>query len=244
MLAASTGAAHRVLPRRGPRASASEAAVDAFHAFRLAAADALPPKVRGPKHIDLDDLESEVARAIAVLAGHNRDHAVAAFYGALAERLGALEASRVPRFNRAWVGSRADAEWLAAKRFGVEIGVLPNVVDVPAAMPTRARTPGPTRLLFIGALAYYPNIDALRVLIERVMPLLRDAPVELHVIGRGAQGRGSRRACEPPAASSITASSPRSPSTTPRPTRWSCRSAPAAVRASSCSKPSPTACRS
>lgn len=196
-LARATEVAHRLLPRRGwptpgpgTSVSAAEARVSgaqpAFHAFRLAAADALPATA-GRKDLDLDDLESEVARAIAALATESGDHAVASYYASLAERLVALEESRVRRYDRAWVGSAADAAWLEDKRLGVEVRVLPNVVDVPyGAVPTRARSGGPTRLLFVGALAYYPNIDALRLLLDAILPALPADRFELHVVGRGA----------------------------------------------------------
>lgn len=172
------------LPGRARRPSA-----DHFHAFRLAAASARPPRVQRAE-IDLDDLESEVARQIADLAKQLGDHAVAAFYAALAKRLDTLETRVVRDFDRAYVGSRVDAEWLAS-RVAVDVRVLPNVVDLPDALRDRRgpRAAGPTRLLFVGALGYYPNIDALRVLVDDVVPRVVAAnagPFELHVVGRGA----------------------------------------------------------
>ncbi len=178
----------RVVPSLPGRARHSR--TDHFHAFRLAAASARPRHVRRAE-IDLDDLESEVARQIADLAKHLGDHAVAAFYAALAKRLDTLEVQVVRAFDRAYVGSRVDAEWLAS-RVSVEVRVLPNVVDVPdLATPFAGRAPrapGPTRLLFVGALGYYPNIDALRVLVDDVLPRIdaRGGAFELHVVGRGA----------------------------------------------------------
>jgi len=197
-------AAHRVLPRadrvttaltRGARLFAGERRArrtpvfHAFHAFRLAAAAALPSPRPARAEIDLDDLESEVARAIAELAQRLGDTAIAAFYRALSERLVALEEAFLPRFDRAYVGSRSDADWLAARMPQLELRVLPNVVDLPA-LPRAPRAPGPTRFLFVGALAYYPNIDALRVLVDEVLPRLRSlrstSSFALHVVGRGA----------------------------------------------------------
>ncbi len=167
-----------------------------LHAFRLAAAAALPDlgeRVR--REIDLDDIESEVARDVAALAARAGDHAVAAFYRALSDRLGALEETLLPRFHKAWVCSHADQATLGARFPRLELGVLPNVVDLPAAR-RGPRAPGPARFLYVGALAYYPNIDALRVLLERVLPRLRATargPFELHVVGRGAPRWLARR---------------------------------------------------
>jgi len=162
-----------------------------YHAFRLAAASAIPTRRDGARaDLDLDDLESETARAIAELAAKVGDRAVAALYAALARRLTALERALLPRFDRVYVGSALDARTLASTTtHSLDIRVLPNVIDVPAAPRVRPRRPGPTRFLFIGALGYYPNIDALRLLTERVLPrvrAMRRAPFELHVIGRGA----------------------------------------------------------
>jgi len=193
--------AHRLLPRadrltvtlsrgmgllQGLRAGTAPERTH-FHAFRLAAAAALPTPRPRRCEIDLDDLESEVARAIAELARRLGDTAVASFYQALAERLVALEQRLLPRFDRAYVGSGADAAWLASRMPNLELRILPNVVDLPALTPA-GREPGPTRFLFVGALAYYPNIDALRVLVDDVLPRLRSLRREqftLHVVGRG-----------------------------------------------------------
>jgi glycosyltransferase involved in cell wall biosynthesis len=193
-----TLAAERALPRtRIPSgATTTTGGADAsrpvalLHAFRLASASALAgARDAREKVIDLDDLESEVARAIAELARSVGDHAVAAFYGALSRRLAALEAQAVARFDRVWLASGSDVPLLADRAPRARIGVLPNVVDVPPERRAAERRDGPTRFLYVGALAYYPNIDALRVLETGVLPRLRAmgrARFELHVVGRGA----------------------------------------------------------
>jgi glycosyltransferase involved in cell wall biosynthesis len=186
-VAGATLLASRLL--RVPRDPRPPPATSRFHAFRLAAADALPDgRSDFRKEIDLDDLESEAARSIADLAMRAGDTAIAALYATLMQRLSALEVARLPRFDRAYVGSDADRAWLEHRMPGLEVRVLPNVVDV-AATPRGPRESGPVRFLYVGALGYYPNIDALRRLVERVLPRLRErrpGAFELHVVGRGA----------------------------------------------------------
>jgi glycosyltransferase involved in cell wall biosynthesis len=171
-----------------PQAARSPAPATLHHAFRLASAAALPTtSSRVFRALDLDDLESPTARAIARLARRAGDNAIAAFYEAAATRISQLEYLHIQRFDRVFVGSPADAEWLAAHHATADIRILPNVVDVPP-LPCRPRRSGPFRLLFVGALDYYPNIDALRRLTDGILPALasiRPGSFELHVVGRG-----------------------------------------------------------
>lgn len=189
-LARLEGLLDRALPR--PRTTlAQPSPARRYHAFRLAAATAIPARRDDTRaDLDLDDLESETARAIADLAARVGDTAVAALYRGVARRLATLEQTLLPRFDRVYVGSADDARWLAsATPSSLDVRVLPNVIDLPATSRPASRRPGPTRFLFIGALGYYPNIDALRLLLEGVLPrvrAMRSAPFELHVIGRGA----------------------------------------------------------
>lgn len=176
-------------------------APDRVLAFRLRAAPAALAlaaglRVRPRMELDLDDLESDTARQIASVAERAGDVAIARAYAAHAAKLEALEGALLPRFDRVFVCSRADRDALAQRFPELEVAVLPNVVDVPATPAAPPRERGPRRLLFVGALGYYPNIDAACVLAEEVLPRLRAlAPgaFELEVIGRGAPGWLARR---------------------------------------------------
>jgi glycosyltransferase involved in cell wall biosynthesis len=68
--------------------------------------------------------------------------------------------------------------------------VVPNGVDTSFFCPTGRRGDGAT-ILFFGALDYYPNADAVRFLVNGVMPLLRRRRrrTTLVVVGRGAPAR-------------------------------------------------------
>lgn len=189
-----TRAATRALPaatlidpaRRGRVISAG---ATRLHVFRLASAGVASQTRRLQRAtIDLDDVESTVARDIARLARDNGDRAVAGYYDALARRLAYLEEQALTHFDQAWVASATDVAPLLDRVPGADVRVLPNVVDIPNEQDA-PRSPGPVRFLYVGALAYYPNIDALRVLAERVLPRLSAMTrerFELHVVGRGA----------------------------------------------------------
>ena len=74
--------------------------------------------------------------------------------------------------------------------------VLPNVYPDPGDIPWPART-GTLRLLFVGALAYPPNRDAIFFFIEEILPLLRERlrrPFAIDVVGGGASERLVRAA--------------------------------------------------
>ena len=123
-----------------------------------------------PVIVDLDDDDEAYARSIG--AGEDADAAA--------------------RLARAWLpdadvvcaaaGNEARA---IAVRYGLTAVVpLPNAVRLPAIAPPAP--PGGGRLLFVGNLTYGPNVEAARLLVEHVLPLVRrshpDATLDL--VGR------------------------------------------------------------
>ena len=61
------------------------------------------------------------------------------------------------------------------ERHGLGVDHIPNAVELPTE-PARRRIPDPRRepsLLFVGNLTYAPNVEAARVLVEEVMPLVQ-----------------------------------------------------------------------
>jgi glycosyltransferase involved in cell wall biosynthesis len=65
-----------------------------------------------------------------------------------------------------------------------QVRVVPNGIDIPAAV---VRAPRPRSLLFVGALWYDPNAEALRDFVVEVLPTIQSAlaDVTLTVAGRG-----------------------------------------------------------
>lgn len=194
------------LARRAAPALPAGPPPDLVLAFRLRAAPAALELARGlaraPRlELDLDDLESDTAWQIARVAAQVGDVAVARVYAAHAAKLEAVEAALLPRFDRVWVCSPGDRDALARRFPRLDVGVLPNVVDTPR-VPAPAPSPsGARRLLFVGALAYYPNIDAALILADEVMPRLEAlAPgrFAVDVVGRGAPRWLARRLARAP----------------------------------------------
>jgi glycosyltransferase involved in cell wall biosynthesis len=94
--------------------------------------------------------------------------------------------------RRAWrrvdgcvVASARDRALLQRDAPQARCTVVANGVDTHVFRPGK-RAPVPGRILFFGALDYYPNSDGLRFFLREVMPRLRAhrLPVELVVVGR------------------------------------------------------------
>jgi len=65
----------------------------------------------------------------------------------------------------------------------VPITVLPNTVYLPDKLP---RSQGSRRIMFLGAMNYYPNIDGAVFFCSTVLPILREKlpnPVEIYLVG-------------------------------------------------------------
>jgi glycosyltransferase involved in cell wall biosynthesis len=69
-----------------------------------------------------------------------------------------------------------------------EVRVVPNAVRRPALRVQQRSAGVPFRLLFVGNLGYFPNIDGLQWFCEHVLPVLRsiaDRPFRVRIAGAG-----------------------------------------------------------
>jgi glycosyltransferase involved in cell wall biosynthesis len=91
------------------------------------------------------------------------------------------------------VCSQVDAEGLGALMPSTKITVVPNAAPTVRRAPPRERAADATiRLLFVGAMGYFPNQDAARFLCREVVPCLRgmtDRPVRIDIVGPGSVER-------------------------------------------------------
>jgi glycosyltransferase involved in cell wall biosynthesis len=161
------------------------------HVFRLGLAPLAASFLRASSArvcIDIDDVESETLRLLGLQAEQSREYGLAWTFQAMADAARRFEHAWIARVSCLTVCSERDRARMQARFADVPVRVLPNVFAVPEHAPKRELDPARLQLLFVGALGYYPNIDALRFLGREVLPRLRrDAGrrVTLHVAGRG-----------------------------------------------------------
>jgi glycosyltransferase involved in cell wall biosynthesis len=150
--------------------------------------------------LDVDTVAGPVMRASAQRGDHaglagrvKRLYARAHASTALRE-----EARRARSFDRVVVASSGEREILAHR--GVRAEVVPNAVPPPPPV----HEPERSDVLFVGSLDYGPNIEAVRLLLEKVLPRLRAARPRLKVAVAGrSPTREVRDLCERYAASLI-----------------------------------------
>ena len=186
------------------RAGASALVGDPLWRDRLGRAGALPSLARAAS----PGLADAVVRAVAgpdPVAVHVMRSYLAPLGKAVAERLGARCATLdldeddtalaaaddaagyehlldvfAPLFDGLSAASITEARSIG-KRHGVAVEHIPNAVVLPPPTPRPSRRSDPS-LLFVGNLTYAPNVEAARVLVEAVLPLLR-RPARVSLVG-------------------------------------------------------------
>jgi glycosyltransferase involved in cell wall biosynthesis len=63
------------------------------------------------------------------------------------------------------------------------VDLIPNGVDIAKILPREIRATPTRKILFLGSLNYSANVDALKHLIEDILPLVRNRDAELVVVG-------------------------------------------------------------
>lgn len=140
-----------------------------------------------PIQLDLDDWESKTRNAVAEIAECSRPQLASRLK---AESMALAQAERrwFPQMKRIFVCSRQDAAAISGQHGLDNVCPVNNAVSVPASLPPCSRESFP-ELLFIGALGYFPNQDAVYFFLTEVLPKLRAAvprPFRLVVAGTAA----------------------------------------------------------
>jgi glycosyltransferase involved in cell wall biosynthesis len=141
---------------------------------------------------------SSVGRISSIVMAHNiesqiwsrrarqsRTLAERAFFFLQARKMESFERHALSRAGRVAAVTPLDAEQLAA--WGVRhISLVENGVDLDQFVPGE-EAPQPGHILFCGSLDWYPNLDALDYLLEKIMPpLIQRLPgVKLRIVGKG-----------------------------------------------------------
>jgi glycosyltransferase involved in cell wall biosynthesis len=192
------GGRSELLHRRWTRAARTRAAeLAATHAFDLVVIDgsfALPVAPRRAAHtlLHLHNLEHT---ALARAEGAARGLAARVSQRVETARIRAAERTAIAGSDGTVVVSARDRE-LAVELVPAAAGritVIPNSVDAEALAllpPPEPPAPAAPRLLFVGGLDYPPNLAAVTELVERHLPVLRDAFPRLAVrlVGRDPHG--------------------------------------------------------
>ena len=140
--------------------------------FVVAFAGARSPDARTV--LDLDDDEVETRRRIASLYARLGQPALMALEAAEADKYRALEREWFRRFDHLLVCSERDREAVAARTGHPSVHAVANGARRPDAIaPPAPESGGAFRVLFVGSLGYFPNIDAATVLCRDVLPRLR-----------------------------------------------------------------------
>ncbi len=140
-------------------------------------------------------LASRLGGARVVVDVDDDDEAVFGALGATEEgaAFGRLARAWLPDATVVTAASPVDAAALAA-RHGIPVETVPNAVR---AAPDVGDAPGLDRLLFVGNLTYAPNLAAATVLVEEVLPLLRERRPAATVALVGAVDAHARRLEQP-----------------------------------------------
>src|SRR5262249_51159206 len=106
------------------------------------------------------------------------------------KRISSYEASIAPRFDECWVISDAERRYLGALAPRANVCVIPNGV---AAEPLRCEGARErAKLVFFGFHEVFHNRDAVRFLVEKILPRVRAAipDATLDITGKGAESLG------------------------------------------------------
>ena len=139
--------------------------------------------------LDLDDIESRSqALQVKMLGVPHLGRMGYVLEWLESKKLAREEARAFKEMQRILLCSTED-QVLLGQRFNQEqIAVVPNTIRVPEQLAAIAPE-GPLKLLFVGSLNYPPNENAVKWLVEDIMPAVRrrvgDDMVQLIVIGRG-----------------------------------------------------------
>jgi glycosyltransferase involved in cell wall biosynthesis len=145
--------------------------------------------VRAQQNIfDLNDIDSiSNARQVRILGMEHLGKFGFILEWFESKKLARAEAQAVQEMDRILICSEIDKKKLEKRFRSDKIHVLPNTIRVPILLPSPIRS-NTLRLLFVGTLSYTPNEDAVRWLVNELLPEMkrRLAPlfVCLDVVGQ------------------------------------------------------------
>jgi peptidoglycan/LPS O-acetylase OafA/YrhL len=132
--------------------------------------------------VDLDDLVSRFRERELEVAGPKEGRLRRFLQRIVIRRVRAAELSTCRNWNVVGLPVAQELEWLRSRVPAARLQLMPNVIERPyLPAPTHHRA----RILFVGHLAYPPNVDGLRAFLEGAWPIVRSVLPEatLAVVG-------------------------------------------------------------
>jgi polysaccharide biosynthesis protein PslH len=169
--------------RRSVRRAMAEHEFDAVFAYSSTMAQYVPKDFNSRTVVDLVDIDSEKWRIYASRTGPPRSWA----YRLDWRRLRRYEYEVVSRFAYSIVTTEREAALLDrldefTRR--ARLRTITNGVDLEEYQPAE-RTPPTPRLVFVGAMDYFANVEGVRWFVEEVLPLVRarEPQTEFFIVG-------------------------------------------------------------
>jgi glycosyltransferase involved in cell wall biosynthesis len=164
------------------KGAVSSGRFDLIHCDHVQVAATLLGLDTPPRVLNAHNVEALLLRRVAERAGRVWRRAFFTWQAAKARR---AEAQAFDGFDHCVAVSEPDADEIRHSAPGLPVSIVPNGVDIDWFRPDSHR-PEPGRLVFVGAMDWLPNADAVCFFAAEVLPLVRrQAPeAELLVIGR------------------------------------------------------------
>jgi glycosyltransferase involved in cell wall biosynthesis len=137
------------------------------------------------RYLDLDELASRRIGNLDQLKTISSATTTEASDRRLQMALRMMEKKFVQRFEKIFASSEIEAEAARCLTGHPQVDVLPNIAPPRTKLPPAPVTE-PREILFVGALAHFPNVDALLYFHREVFPLIQkqlDLPVLFRVVG-------------------------------------------------------------
>lgn len=161
-----------------------------LHNIALAVSKRFPKAIM---NLDLDDHESRTRFSIAGALVRMRRYREAARELSSAIQYGFIERFMLGPYRKAYLAAETDCQLLST-RLADSITCRPNRVNVPEDFPPIPATEELT-LMFVGALSYPPNEEAVHFMVRRLLPEIQERltrPWQMRVIGRHASTKLSQ----------------------------------------------------
>jgi sugar transferase (PEP-CTERM/EpsH1 system associated) len=136
-----------------------------------------------PRIIDFIDVDSEKWRLYA----QYRSFPLSLIYSCEAARLASYEENITELFDHSILCSKQETEIFCKQAKEAPVSVISNGVDLEYFLPSPiSGTPNQQAVVFIGAMDYFPNIDAVQFFCREIFPRVRSElpSTQFYIVGR------------------------------------------------------------